>query len=147
MTSLTAKSILSKKEQLFSDSGTECLFIQITENWGVKFYPSVSARDGAYNFQKKAAKQECGPDVGGKLEFDHEEYGKIFGYLTRVVEIFGNWKTNIPKSELDRIKNEMYNIGYNINDYHGGNLGSYKGKLVNIDFGIRESEALYHFDE
>lgn len=146
MTSLTAKNILKNKQDLFKNSGTECLFIKISKNWGVKFYPSVSARDGAYNFQKKAAKVNAGPDVGGKLQLDHDKYGQIFGYLTRTAVVLGNFYTEIPESELDRIKREMYNIGYEINDYHGGNLGEYKGKLVNIDFGTRESGELYHFE-
>lgn len=146
MTSLTAKNILKNKQDLLKNSGTECLFIQISKNWGVKFYPSASARDGAYNFQKKAAKNGVGPDVGERLQFDHDKYGQIFGYLTRAANVLGDWYTKIPESELDRIKKEMYNIGYEVNDYHGGNLGEYKGKLVNIDFGIRESEDLYHFE-
>lgn len=124
--------------------GTECEFIPIDDDIGVKVYSTISERYSAYKQQKLAAEHGLGPEVYGTIDL---KYG--FGYITEIVEVPDCYQENgsycfIPRDgnyyvdEQQELCAKLLLIGIKhetINDIYVGNIGFKNGQVFFIDFG------------
>lgn len=101
-----------KEKRKSSPGGTECIFIKINDKWAIKLYRTRQERDSCYYWQKLAAENDLGPDVGGKFDLEDcgnirytrfdspntEDYIPEYGYITEIVEViadqqdYDNWE-------------------------------------------------------
>lgn len=124
-------------------NGAYCIFIQLDDRVGIKLYLNLFRRNYNYDAQLRAAKENLGPEVYGKI--DKVKYnGKIFyGYYSELVEVI-NWKIKTSKEKsafygkyskkIEELRDSIEKTGFNFSDLHGGNLGIKNGKLIVIDF-------------
>lgn len=153
-----------KEKSKGSPGGTECVFIKINDRWAIKLYDSRSLRDSCYYWQKLAAENGLGPEVGGKFDLEdceikyssfddpEENYIPEYGYITEIVEViadqgdydnWGDWRsvvysaedTEEYQDEIENLCDKLEEIGFDTSDLFGGNVGYKNGRMICIDFG------------
>jgi len=144
---LSKLSEMSEEHKQNSPSGCACIFIQITDKIGAKFYAYRGKRDKCIENQKIAHKHGLGPEVFGSFEVSEElapKRGRLrykYCYLTEVAETGGALDDWLDANFVSFRETEKYmmdameNIGLTFFDFHDENIGLINGELVCIDFG------------
>lgn len=157
-----------KEKSKGSPGGIECVFIKINDKWAIKLYSSRELRDSCYYWQKLAAENDLGPDVGEKFDlkdcdirytqFDYpndEDYIPEYGYITEIVEVIADqsdydcwedWREDIRRvedtkeyqDEFEFLCSKLEKIDFQTSDLFGGNIGYKNGKMICIDFGFQD---------
>ena len=157
-----------KEKSKGSPSGTECVFIKINDKWAIKLYNTRQERDSCYYWQKLAAENILGPDVGGKFDLEdcNIRYSRFdcinkennipeYGYITEIVEVIADqsdyddwddWRNDVYRvedtekyqDEIENLCEKLEDIGFCTRDLFGGNVGYKNGKMICIDFGNQD---------
>lgn len=124
-----------------SSGGHCCLFVQLSNSEGVKFYHTKKIRDQAANAQRKASNLKLGPRVGEFCEmpalqswhWPHRwplETTKVYGYITQVAEI-----RVLTVEEFDYLQTALIYNSFDVADIdYAFNVGVIDGMPVCIDF-------------
>lgn len=147
---MTRKEIISlfhKKITKEYSSGAECVFIKLNKQIGLKLYSSKFERNYAFRKQKQLIYYELAPPVYSKvcipgfsiIKKSYSTYlkpsnKKIYGYTTEIVSL-ANIESERFYSQFKKLSTKLDSIGLDCFDFHEGNVGYYKHKLVFIDFG------------
>lgn len=123
-------------------NGVFCLFVQLSETEGVKFYKSANLRDRAAAHQTEAYAAGLAPRVGASCEMPclaswkrpdswrEEVIETVYGYVTEVATDVGRLKDN----ELRFLLFAMQEHNFRTDDMHCLNAGKVNGWPVCIDF-------------
>lgn len=128
-------------------SGIDCVYYPC-DGAGIKTYYDKSSRDYSYKLQKLASFHGFGPKCYGRFEYDDENSGYVYAYITEAVdrllsdilpmEVRGStWCAHLYHGNhpLHSFWKAMDDIGIRVYDSHHKNYGYLCGRLVCIDFG------------
>lgn len=133
----------------FDSSGSDCMFIDMQNGWGIKCYWDKEARAVSYLCQKYAASLGFAPEVGKQFTVvDPCDGNEYFCHLTEVVETIVEYGIDndhcmdddeyedppFYEERLDWIYEFEEVTEFDYADNHAGNFGFKNGKLVCIDW-------------
>lgn len=143
----------------FISKGAEAMFIQTSNDRGLKLYKYEWEAESAHERQTKAHKVKVGPKVLSKvkkykiLAGVSKRYRDVYGYKTEVASVnkcmdckgcnhLDGYKKKCKDRPVDltykqklSLETKMDKIGLSTWDLHWGNIGKIGNRYVLIDFG------------
>lgn len=138
-----------KSQASVVEHGVYTIFVKLkTGRIGIKLFLSEADRDEAFKNQRIAYENKLGPRAIKTFEFyDNNLDTNFYCYTTEVVKTLARkcFTDKVRKKIAELIRNleeKMLDAGLDTWDFHFGNVGVSKGRLICIDFGSIDGERL-----